>query len=48
MDILRPVRAFDRYQQRHRGLAIPMAVLKKFSDDQGGSLAAVVSYYCCW
>jgi membrane protein len=45
MDILRPVRAFDRYQQRHTGLAIPMAVLKKFSDDGGGRLAALVGYY---
>ncbi len=45
MDFLRPVRAFDRLQQRHRGLAVPMAVLKKFGDDQGGSLAALVAYY---
>jgi membrane protein len=45
MDILRPVRVFDRFQQRHRGLAIPMAVLKKFSDDGAGRLAALVSYY---
>lgn len=45
MDILRPVRAFDRYQQRHTGLAIPLAVLKKFSDDSGGRLAALVGYY---
>jgi YihY family inner membrane protein len=45
MDILVPVRVFDRYQQRHRWLAIPMAVVKKFSDDQGGSLAALVAYY---
>ncbi|HTX31985.1 MAG TPA: YihY/virulence factor BrkB family protein [Solirubrobacteraceae bacterium] len=45
MDILRPVRTFDRFQQRHRGLAIPMAVLKKFSDDGGGQLAAMVTYY---
>jgi membrane protein len=45
MDILRPVRAFDRYQQGHRWLAIPMAVIKKFSDDGGGSLAALVAYY---
>ena len=45
MDILRPVRAFDRFQQRHRALAIPMAVIKKFSDDSGGSLAALVAYY---
>jgi membrane protein len=45
MDILRPLRAFDRYQQRHTWLAIPMAVLKKYSDDQGGSLAAQLAYY---
>ena len=45
MDILRPLRAFDRFQQRHKSLAIPMAVIKKFSDDSGGSLAALVAYY---
>ena len=26
-------------------LAIPMAVVKKFGDDQGGGLAALVAYY---
>ena len=45
MDILRPVRVFDEFQQRHRALAIPMAVIKKFGDDQAGSLAALVAYY---
>jgi membrane protein len=45
MDILRPIRAFDRYQQEHRWLAIPMAVLRKFGDDQAGRLAALVAYY---
>ncbi len=45
MDVLRPLHAFDRYQQRRRWLAIPMAVLKKFSDDNGGNLAAIVGYY---
>lgn len=45
MDVLRPVRAFDRAQQHHRWLAVPMAVVKKFSDDRGGSLAALVAYY---
>lgn len=42
---MRPLHAFDRYQQRHKPLALPMAVLKKFSDDQGGNLAALVGYY---
>ncbi len=45
MDVLRPVRAFDRVQQRHRWLAIPTAVLRKFGDDQAGSLASLVAYY---
>jgi membrane protein len=45
VDLLRPVRAFDTVQQRHRWLAIPMAVVKKFGDDQGGNLAALVAYY---
>ena len=45
MDVLRPVRAYDRVQQDHAWLAIPMAVIKKFVDDQGGSLAALVAYY---
>jgi YihY family inner membrane protein len=39
------VRAFDRVQQRHRWLAIPMAVVKKFGDDQSGNQAALVAYY---
>jgi YihY family inner membrane protein len=37
--------AFDRYQQEHRWLAVPFAVIKKFSDDQAGSLAALIAYY---
>ena len=45
MDLLRPVRALDRVQQQHPALAIPLAVVKKFGDDQAGSLAALVAYY---
>ena len=45
MDPLRPVAAFDRAQQRRPSLAIPVAVFKKFGDDQGGGLAALVAYY---
>ncbi len=37
--------AIDRRQRRWPGLAIPIAVLKKFSDDQAGSLAAQIAYY---
>ena len=45
MDVLAPVKALDRYQQGHRWLAIPLAVVKKFGDDQAGGLAALVAYY---
>jgi membrane protein len=45
MDLLRPVRTFDHFQQAHKGWAIPMAVIRKFGNDQAGSLAALVAYY---
>ena len=45
MDLLRPIQRFDRFQQGHKGWAIPMAVIKKFGDDQAGNLAALVAYY---
>jgi YihY family inner membrane protein len=35
----------DRFQQRHRRLSFMAGVYKKFSDDEGGSLAALISYY---
>ena len=37
--------AVDAFQQRHRALAFPVAVWRKFSDDRAGSLAALVAYY---
>ncbi len=45
MDLLAPVKKFDRRQQQSRWLRIPMAVVKKFGDDQAGSQAALVAYY---
>lgn len=39
------VRAFDRRQRRWPALAFVVAVLKKFSDDEGGNLAALLAYY---
>ncbi|WP_249010098.1 YihY/virulence factor BrkB family protein [Conexibacter sp. DBS9H8] len=45
MDPLGPLKHFDTYQQRRRGLAIPLAVVKKFADDSAGNLAALVAYY---
>jgi YihY family inner membrane protein len=37
--------AFDHFQQRRRRLSFVVAVIKKFGDDQGGQLAALISYY---
>jgi YihY family inner membrane protein len=35
----------DRFQQRHAVVGFPLAVRQKFADDQGGYLAASVTYY---
>jgi membrane protein len=39
------LRAFDKRQQESKWLAIPIAVIKKFSDDGAGGLAAQIAYY---
>ncbi len=39
------VEALDAYQRRHRRVGFPLAVLYKFADDQGGYLAALLTYY---
>jgi YihY family inner membrane protein len=39
------VHAVDALQQRNAWLAVPVAVWKKFGDDQAGNLAALVAYY---
>ncbi|MGV1004365.1 MAG: YihY/virulence factor BrkB family protein [Candidatus Nanopelagicales bacterium] len=36
---------FDDYQQRHAWIAVPLAVYKKFGEDEAGKLAALISYY---
>lgn len=41
----RLLRAADRFQQQHAILAVPIAVVKKFGDDQAGKHAALLSYY---
>jgi membrane protein len=45
MDLLAPVRRFDRFQQSHKPAAIGFAVIRKFSNDQGGNLASLIAYY---
>ena len=41
----RTARAADRFQQRVAPLAFVGAVVKKYGDDRGGSLAALIAYY---
>jgi membrane protein len=41
----RIVRRFDRWQQRHTVIAFPIAVVKKFGDDQAGNLVSLLAYY---
>ena len=35
----------DRFQRRHTWLGFPLGVIYKFVDDQGGYLAALITYY---
>jgi len=44
MDAKRPLRALDRFQRRHPPVAVPVAVAKKYGDDEGGDLAALIAY----
>ena len=39
------LKLLDRFQQRFPWLAFPVAVWRKFGDDQAGNLAALVAYY---
>jgi membrane protein len=41
----RLARKADQFQQKHGWLAFPIAVWKKFGDDQAGNLAALTAYY---
>lgn len=36
---------FDGFQQRHKSVAFPYAVIKKYSDDESGYQAALITYY---
>jgi YihY family inner membrane protein len=41
----RGLRRLDGFQQRHGPTAFAFAVVKKFGDDRGGALAALLTYY---
>lgn len=45
MDLLSPVRAFDRFQRRHATFGVAVAVLRNFSDQEAGSAAALIAYW---
>ena len=40
-----PLRKLDKLQQRHKPIAFVAAVFKKYNDDDGGYLAALITYY---
>src|SRR5829696_230806 len=41
----RSVRSVDCWQQRRPVVAFPVGVVKKFGDDEGGNLVALLTYY---
>lgn len=43
--ISRLVSWIDRFQQRHRIVGIPYAVIKKYGDDEAGYQGALITYY---
>lgn len=45
MDIPPPIKRLDAFQQRQPWLAVPIAVVKKYSDDQAANQAALVAYF---
>src|SRR5215471_448209 len=44
-DVQRALHRIDEFQQRHRPLAFVYGVIKKFGDDNGGSLGALLTFY---
>jgi len=45
MDFRARYDAFDRFQRQHSPLGFALAVRQKYSEDQGGYLAATITYY---
>jgi YihY family inner membrane protein len=44
MDVKAPLRRFDAFQQRKPALALPLGIVKKFGDDEGGSMVSLIAY----
>jgi membrane protein len=44
-NIQKLLRRFDAFQQRHKFFGFPIAVFKKYSDDNAGNQAALITYF---
>jgi membrane protein len=45
VDLLAPIRKFDAFQRRHAALAVPVAVLRNFSDQGAGNASVLIAYW---
>jgi uncharacterized BrkB/YihY/UPF0761 family membrane protein len=45
VDLVAPVKAFDRFQRRHKPVAVTVAVLRNFSDQEAGNASALIAYW---
>lgn len=45
MSVPQLIDRIDQFQQRHPGVGLPYAIIKKFGDDDGGYQAALITYY---
>jgi membrane protein len=44
MDVKAPLRRFDSFQQTKPVLALPLGIVKKFGEDEGGSMVSLIAY----
>jgi YihY family inner membrane protein len=44
MDFKAPLRRFDEFQQSKPVLALPLGIVKKFGDDEGGNMVSLIAY----
>src|SRR6201994_52751 len=44
MDVKAPLRRFDEFQQKTPALGMPLGIVKKFGEDEGGSMVSLIAY----
>jgi membrane protein len=44
MDAKAPLRRFDEFQQRTPFVGLPLGIVKKFGEDEGGSMVSLIAY----